>query len=319
MAYPVKVSILIPVYNRKNYIAECIQSALDQTITDFEIIIVDNASTDGTWEICKKYAIIDSRIRVFRNETNIGPVMNWKRCIDEARGEFGKILFSDDLIMPDYLENTLPFLENGVAFVFTAVKIGQEINNCQVFYQWHTQSNTYSSKSFIDNALWSDRVPRSPGAALFRLTDLKNNLILEISSPVPRDFLKHGAGPDVLLYLLTALNYPKVGFVSESLCFFRCHNESISIQNKNNEVIDSYKRACMWFAEIYLDLKTVSNQNTRLWLQEIQENKKWCSYKNVSEKYSFKSVELSFSSILWVLMNWAHNFVFAFMSPWQRR
>ena len=79
-----KVSILIPVFNRKSYISDCIQSALDQTISSIEIIIVDNASNDGTWEICQEYANRDQRIRIFRNDTNIGPVRNWKKCLDPA-------------------------------------------------------------------------------------------------------------------------------------------------------------------------------------------------------------------------------------------
>ena len=93
-----KVSILIPVYNREAFIAACVQSALEQTFTDFEIIIVDNASTDTTWKICQQIAEQDKRIRIFRNERNIGPVRNWRRCIEEARGVYGKILWSDDLI-----------------------------------------------------------------------------------------------------------------------------------------------------------------------------------------------------------------------------
>jgi len=78
-AYMPKVSILIPVFNRKDYIAECIQSALDQTFTDFEVVVVDNASEDGTWEICQQFAANDQRVRIFQNDTNIGPVRNWRR------------------------------------------------------------------------------------------------------------------------------------------------------------------------------------------------------------------------------------------------
>ena len=77
-----RVSILIPVYNREALIGECIQSALFQTFTDFEVIIVDNASTDNTWGICQRFAEQDKRVRVFRNEKNIGPVRNWRRCVD---------------------------------------------------------------------------------------------------------------------------------------------------------------------------------------------------------------------------------------------
>ena len=65
------VSILIPVYNREDYIGACIESAIKQTVTNIEIIIIDNASTDGTWVICQKYSERDSRIRIIRNEVNL--------------------------------------------------------------------------------------------------------------------------------------------------------------------------------------------------------------------------------------------------------
>ena len=100
------VSILIPVYNRDKFIEETINSALSQTYQNIEIIIVDNNSTDNTWRIIKKYTKKDNRIKAFKNDTNIGPVRNWKKCTDKADGEFGKILWSDDLIAPEFIEKT---------------------------------------------------------------------------------------------------------------------------------------------------------------------------------------------------------------------
>jgi len=119
-----KVSILIPVYNRENLIEETVQSALNQTYKNIEIIIVDNQSIDKTWEVMQKLAFQDDRIKIFQNDKNMGPVRNWKRCIDEATGDYGKILWSDDLIAPEFLENTVHFLENkDIGFVFTGTEI----------------------------------------------------------------------------------------------------------------------------------------------------------------------------------------------------
>src|SRR5579872_7024825 len=101
---PPLVSILIPVFNRSELIVQTIKSALMQTIAEIEVIVSDNASTDGTWDVCKTLAKEDQRVRVIRSETNLGPVRNWKRCIEVARGKYAKILFSDDLILPNYLE-----------------------------------------------------------------------------------------------------------------------------------------------------------------------------------------------------------------------
>ena len=58
----VTVSILVPVFNREELIGDCIQSALDQTFDDLEVVVVDNASTDGTWDVCRTYGEKDSRV-----------------------------------------------------------------------------------------------------------------------------------------------------------------------------------------------------------------------------------------------------------------
>ena len=107
-----KISILIPTYNREQYIEEAVRSALNQTYKNIEVIVVDNKSTDNSWMILENLAKNDSRIKLFQNDTNIGPVKNWKRCIDKATGKFCKILWSDDLIAPEFLERTLPFLRS---------------------------------------------------------------------------------------------------------------------------------------------------------------------------------------------------------------
>ena len=126
MSQPI-VSILIPTYNRQDLITETVQSALSQTYQDFEIVIVDNQSTDNTYQVCLDLAKTDSRIRVYQNEENIGPVRNWQRCVELAHGEYAKILFSDDLIHPTFLEKTVNLLADpSVGYVFTGVLHGQE-------------------------------------------------------------------------------------------------------------------------------------------------------------------------------------------------
>jgi len=105
-----KVSILIPTYNYADYLDETIQSVLDQTFSDFELIIVDNNSTDHTQEVVKRY-LSDPRISFYKNEKNLGLVGNWNRCIEYARGEFIKFLCADDKFHPRLLEKFIPIME----------------------------------------------------------------------------------------------------------------------------------------------------------------------------------------------------------------
>ena len=85
-------SILIPVYNRAGLIEATIRSALAQSYDPIEVVVVDNASTDATWEVLQRLALEDPRLRIFRNETNLGPVRNWRACAEHARGHYAKIL-----------------------------------------------------------------------------------------------------------------------------------------------------------------------------------------------------------------------------------
>jgi hypothetical protein len=95
---PVRVSLAMPIYNGEQYVEETIRSILAQDCTDFELIITDNASTDRTEEICRAFAVRDSRIRYVRNERNLGASANYNLGLSLATGEFFKWCACDDLI-----------------------------------------------------------------------------------------------------------------------------------------------------------------------------------------------------------------------------
>ena len=106
------VSVGVPVFNGENYLAEAIESVLAQTVTDFELIICDNASTDATEEIGRRFAESDERIRYFRNPKNFGVSPNLNLCYRHATGRYFKWLSHDDAIAPDCLEKTVAVLES---------------------------------------------------------------------------------------------------------------------------------------------------------------------------------------------------------------
>jgi hypothetical protein len=92
------VSVLLTSYNRERYIAESIESVLSQTFEDFELVISDNRSTDGTMDIVRRYERRDPRVRVSVNESNIGQFGNRRKAADLARGRFLKYHDSDDVM-----------------------------------------------------------------------------------------------------------------------------------------------------------------------------------------------------------------------------
>ncbi len=281
------VSILIPVYNREKLLVPCVESALNQTRPPSEIVIVDNASTDSTWEVSQNFARRHPHIRALQNAVNLGPVRNWKRCIDEARGENALLLFSDDLIYPTYLEKTLPYLENPqVGLVFTAVHIGVDTNQGQIAYEWSNYPPVFPSSEYIHQALTRMSTPLSPGCMLFRLRDLKENLMLAIPSPTLDDFDAHGAGPDLLLSLLTAHQYPQVAHVPEPLVLFREHLNSITVSHKQWYLYRRYQQARIWFAAEYENDQILGELLVGMWLSECYNNSQLISPAKCARQYT---------------------------------
>lgn len=263
------ISILIPVFNREGYIGEAISSALSQTYKNIEVIIVDNASTDNTWSVCNNYSKLDPRVKIYRNELNLGPVNNWKKCIYYASGIYAKILWSDDLISNDYIEKTLSIFNDDVGFVFTSVVINDSFEKKDKVHYQYGDTGLYSSIRYMHDLVLMGELPVSPGCAIFRLSDLKKNLVSEIDSPSFHDFANHGAGPDLLLFLLTALHYPYIGFINEPLSFFREHGGSISLQMKKIDLYDRYQQARLWFAYHFLPKKVQIRMSSITWMQRL--------------------------------------------------
>ena len=113
------VSIITPSYNTASYIAETIQSVLSQTYTNWEMLIVDDCSTDNTDEIVAPF-LSDSRIRYLKNPTNSGAALSRNYALREARGRWIAFLDSDDLWHPQKLEKQIAFMESkGCSFSYT--------------------------------------------------------------------------------------------------------------------------------------------------------------------------------------------------------
>lgn len=113
------VSIIMPSYNTAKYIAESIQSVLDQTYKNWELIIVDDFSTDNTDEIVRPF-LVDERIHYLKNELNSGAAVSRNRALREAKGRWIAFLDSDDLWMPEKLEKQISFMEtNDYSFSYT--------------------------------------------------------------------------------------------------------------------------------------------------------------------------------------------------------
>lgn len=122
------VSIGVPVYNGEKYIEEALDSALAQSFEDFEVVIVDNASTDRTPEICKRYAAWDQRVHYYRNEENLGQTANVNRAARLARGTYYRQLHDDDYLHPECIAACVDVLDHepSVVLCHTDTKVIDE-------------------------------------------------------------------------------------------------------------------------------------------------------------------------------------------------
>lgn len=109
MSAPI-VSFGLPVRNGAKYVAQAVESVLDQTVADLELVITDNASTDGTSEICQSFAKRDSRVRHLRNDEDIGRVANFCRAFRVSVAPHFKWLGVDDNLLPEYAEELIAAL-----------------------------------------------------------------------------------------------------------------------------------------------------------------------------------------------------------------
>jgi len=106
-----RVTIGLPVHNGENYLDIAVRSILDQTFEDFELILSDNASTDGTAAICERHAAADRRVRYHRFDRNMGAAHNFNHLVDLAQGDYFKWAAHDDVCGPEYLAHCVEMMD----------------------------------------------------------------------------------------------------------------------------------------------------------------------------------------------------------------
>ena len=117
------VSIGLPVYNGENFVAEAIQCVRDQTLSNWELIICDNSSTDRTVAVCRQLADQDNRIRVYQNPRNMGVSFNYNEVFRLSHGKFFKWAAHDDLFAPRFIERCVEEFEKEERLVLVFPKL----------------------------------------------------------------------------------------------------------------------------------------------------------------------------------------------------
>ena len=167
------ISIIVPVYNAEQYLPRCIDSILAQTFTDFELLLVDDGSTDKSGDICDEYAKKDSRIRVFHKEN--GGVSSARNVgLDNAKGEWVCFADSDDKMSETYVLNLVKAIKDDNTLVLSNYRPINS-NDCKVkLHDRHLVGKEIVSY-FIDNKVLSLSAPYSK---LYNLNVIRQNLLM---------------------------------------------------------------------------------------------------------------------------------------------
>lgn len=228
-----KVSIGLPVFNGEKYLTASIDSILAQTFEDFELIIMDNASTDSTQEICKKYASKDKRIRYCRNRKNVGAMRNFNAVFKLSTGKYFKWVAHDDVHSPTFLEDCVDVLDNNPTVVLCHSKTACINEQGKVIgsYHYHSKFNSKKPHERFGHLL----NVYSPAWAIFglmRLSALK-------STPLLRSYI----GSDMNLLAEISL-LGEMCEIPKYLFFRRAHPEAYS-----NKQYSTYEEEIDWWTK----------------------------------------------------------------------
>lgn len=211
------VSVVMPVYNAGEFIVESIESILNQTYGNFEFIIVDDASTDNSYEIAKHYADRDPRITLLRNRTNQGVSITVKRAIRKAKGTYLARMDADDISHPTRLEKQVKYL----MFHLQTVAVGAQ---CQIINEY---GEVTGKKTF---PLEFEKIYRY----IFTFVPLQQPSLMIARTRLPKNFEFYHDGMNTaeeIELIFKLFTYGRVENMPEYLLQYRIHSHNTSFKN----------------------------------------------------------------------------------------
>ncbi len=297
------VSVCLPTYNGAAFIEEALRSILDQTCQDFELLIVDDGSTDATLDIVQ--SVSDPRLQLHRNPTRLGIPANWNRCLELAAGELVCLFHQDDVMLPENLERKVQLLsaDETVGFVHSAVETLAEESAPTSFANWIEDAT--------DDTLWD-------GPEYFRTLLLNGNRVCAPTVLARRRALLEQGGfdPDLgfacdyAMWLRLCLTY-RVGFLARPLVRYRWHGGNASHAYQFERGVEEITTAARRGLRLYhergshadgplLDDALTALDALRHWAAELQRGKAWLE----GQQASWRSVAETQNDLIRELKGW---------------
>jgi glycosyltransferase involved in cell wall biosynthesis len=247
------VSILMTAYNREKFIAEAIESVLNSSYENFELIIVDDASTDNTVLLASKYVKLDTRVKLYINNENLGDYKNRNRAISYATGEFIMFLDSDDFLFPNGIKDCVDLM---LKYPFSSFGLR--------YFHDNRTSNTLSSEEAIRSHFFTKPfLMTGPGGTILKR---------EFMNKVNCYPIKYGPAND-LYFNLKAASFTPVVLIPFEYMHYRRH-EGQQLNNKFSYLFNSYLYLNDALIEINLpltsrEIKYLHKKNKRRFLVNI--------------------------------------------------
>jgi glycosyltransferase involved in cell wall biosynthesis len=260
-----RISICIPTYNGEPYIELALQSVLQQTFKDFELIVIDDESTDATYE--RVAAISDHRLRLEKNSTRLGLVENWNRCIHLASGEYLCIFHQDDLMEPNNIQKKVELLNSNpsVGLVFSQIKC---IDSVGEVLGVHENIFLHNNDSIIE------------GFDFFRYLLIDGNFVSCPSVMVRTDLYNKWGGfdprlmytPDFEMWLRLAL-HTSIAYLSDPLVYWRRHSNQES--NHYLGMYQEIKEVFRAFQIVFSEQRAYISEPEKLYMLAINHLRGW--------------------------------------------
>jgi glycosyltransferase involved in cell wall biosynthesis len=167
--YPEKVSVCLPIYNAEKTLARCLESINGQSYQNFNLIIVDNQSTDDSYKIACEYADAHLNTVVIRNETNVGRVDNWNKCLELAVGDYIKLVMVNDILLSNCLESLAGILNEYPNIDFVSCALASKEKDDKIYItQFLQQPAIIPGKVVLMHGIFHGNVSGGPSGQMVR-------------------------------------------------------------------------------------------------------------------------------------------------------
>ena len=233
-----KVSVIVPNYNHASFLPQRIDSILNQTYQDFELILLDDASSDNSTAILNNYSHIDKVSEIVLNRVNSGsPFKQWIKGIKLAKGDFIWIAESDDFAEPNFLETTVSLMNHStdITLVYTdSQTVDDQNNNLNL---WSVEKNKYFKTDRWSRDYVNDGKKEILNYLLYRTTINNASAVLFRKENLDQEFLeklnRYKSVGDLSLYLNTCYQ-GAIAYSSLPLNNYRAHHYNVTAMNKKS-------------------------------------------------------------------------------------